>query len=113
MGLGNGNGRRNGRMKKAIERVAREIYDRFRPRRVLLCGSYAYGRPDRDSDVDLLVILDGNKSNMRRALEISRAISHPFPMDLVVLKPSDVRRRLDGGDLVLREMLEKGKELAR
>ena len=33
--------------------VARE----FRPEKIILFGSYAYGKPTPDSDVDLLVIL--------------------------------------------------------
>jgi predicted nucleotidyltransferase len=88
-----------------------EIEQRYHPQRIVLFGSYAYGAPTADSDVDLLVILDTPQRNVEQALAISRSISHPFPMDLLVLKPREVDRRLRGGDVVLREMLTKGKVL--
>ena len=95
----------------AIKRVAREIGTRYHPRRVILFGSYAYGTPTKDSDVDFLVILNGRKRNAEQALEISRSISHPFPMDILVMKPREMSQRLKGGDTVLREMLTKGRVL--
>src|SRR5262245_54516461 len=97
--------------KRTIKKVAEEIVDSFRPRKVILFGSYAYGRPTEDSDVDLLVIMETEERNLPQALKISRAISHPFPMDLIVLKPREVQTRLQGGDLVLQEILTKGKVL--
>jgi predicted nucleotidyltransferase len=97
--------------KKTIKKVAREIAEHFHPRQVILFGSHAYGAPTKDSDVDLLVIMETKEKNLPQALKISRAISHPFPMDLVVLKPHEVQTRLAGGDLVLREILTKGEVL--
>ena len=95
----------------AIHRVAQEIVRYSHPRKVILFGSHAYGKPTRDSDVDFLVILETQKRNMEQALDISRAVSHPFPMDIVVMKPREVTQRLKGGDLVLREMVTRGKVL--
>jgi predicted nucleotidyltransferase len=97
--------------KRAIKKIAREIADHFHPRQVILFGSHAYGRPTEDSDVDLLVIMETEERNLPQALKISRAISHPFPMDLIVLKPQEIQTRLQGGDLVLREILTKGEVL--
>ena len=31
--------------------------ERFQPRKIILFGSYAYGKPHNESDVDLLVIM--------------------------------------------------------
>src|SRR5262245_5321710 len=39
-----------------IRRFARQVAERFRPDKVILFGSYAYGTPHADSDVDILVI---------------------------------------------------------
>ncbi len=97
--------------KRIIKKVAQEIVNHFHPRQVILFGSHAYGTPTKDSDVDLLVIMETEERNLPQALKISRTISHPFPMDLVVLKPHEVQTRLAGGDLVLREILTKGEVL--
>ena len=94
-----------------IQKIVQQIVERFQPRKVILFGSYAYGKPTEDSDVDLLVIMETAERNLPQALKISRAISHPFPMDLIVLKPQEVQTRLQGGDLVLREILTKGEVL--
>jgi predicted nucleotidyltransferase len=40
-----------------IRRYARKVTDRFHPDKIILFGSYAYGTPHQDSDVDLLVIM--------------------------------------------------------
>ncbi len=95
----------------AIRQVAREIKRSSHPQKIILFGSHAYGTPTPDSDVDFLVILNSKKRNVEQALRISRSVSHPFPMDIVVLKPREVTQRLKGGDLVLREMVTKGKLL--
>src|SRR5947209_7096880 len=39
----------------AIRQFARQVAERFNPDRIILFGSYAYGHPDADSDVDILV----------------------------------------------------------
>ncbi|HCP99747.1 MAG TPA: DNA polymerase III subunit beta, partial [Candidatus Latescibacteria bacterium] len=41
---------------KVLEEVTHKIVDIFHPEQIILFGSYAYGTPTRDSDVDLLVI---------------------------------------------------------
>jgi len=51
-------------MEKQLERTSPylpSIIERLqgiRPRRVILFGSYAYGEPHQDSDIDLIVVLD-------------------------------------------------------
>ena len=44
----------------AIRRYARHIAERFQPDKIILFGSYAYGTPTPDSDVDLLVVMPTN-----------------------------------------------------
>jgi predicted nucleotidyltransferase len=41
----------------AIRRFARQIAERFQPQKIILFGSYAYGTPHEESDVDLLVVM--------------------------------------------------------
>lgn len=94
-----------------IKRVARVIAERFRPRKIVLFGSHARGEATYDSDVDFLVVMDTKLSRGEQALRISRVLPHEFPMDIIVRSPDEVARRLEGGDLVLKEMLEEGEIL--
>ncbi|GEM_PF-1129633 len=93
-----------------IRRFARNIARRFQPDRIVLFGSFAYGKPHKDSDVDLLVVMPCSDET-RQALRISLDMDHPFPMDLIVRKPETIQRRLAEGDWFLREVLDKGKVL--
>ena len=74
-------------------------------------GSYAYGTPDEDSDIDLLVVLSFSGSHIAKAVEIVRAVNPPFSVDLIVWRPEELALRLVQGDFFLREIVAKGKVL--
>jgi len=94
-----------------IVELAERIVQQFHPERIILFGSYAYGRPTADSDVDLLVILPFEGHPACKAAEIRTSIRAPFPMDLLVRTPQQVQRRVEQGDFFMREIMEKGKVL--
>jgi predicted nucleotidyltransferase len=82
----------------------------FRPDKIILFGSHAYGHPHRDSDVDVLVVLPRAKWGGRRpSLAIRRRISAGFPVDILVKAPRDIAKRLREGDSLLREIIENGR----
>jgi uncharacterized protein len=97
--------------RRQIRAYAAEIAREFHPRRIILFGSYAYGKPTRDSDVDLLVIMPHKGRGGQKAIEIRRKTPAPFPMDLLVRSPQKIRQRLAWGDCFIEEILEKGKVL--
>ena len=81
----------------------------FKPRRIVLFGSYACGSPTPDSDVDLLITRQRwSMSPLTAAGRIRLELGVPFAMDLIVRSEADVRRRMGGGDSFLREALETG-----
>jgi predicted nucleotidyltransferase len=94
----------------AIRRLADQIAERFDPEKIILFGSYAYGKPDPESDVDVLVVMPAyNVTN--QAIRIRRATTHPFPLDLIVRTPNDLHWRLREGDWFLREIVNEGRVL--
>ena len=97
--------------RQEIRRVCAQIARLFKPERIVLFGSYAYGRPTADSDVDLLVVMPFDGKGFRKASEIRSRIDADFPLDLLVRTPKEVNRRLTGGDFFLREITEKGELL--
>ena len=42
---------------RVIREYVRRVAECFQPDRIILFGSYAYGTPNEDSDVDLLVVM--------------------------------------------------------
>jgi len=93
----------------AIQSFCRAVAKRFRPKAIILFGSYAYGHPTPDSDVDLLVIMPKTRERGERmSVRIRHAVPRNFPMDLLVRTPKEVARRLRWGDVFVREVTEKG-----
>jgi predicted nucleotidyltransferase len=70
----------------AIRKYVRQIVEKFHPDKVILFGSHAYGKPDADSDVDLLVIMPA-KNELTMMGRIGQAIWPPFAVDVVVRTP--------------------------
>jgi len=94
-----------------IQALAQRVGEEFSPPRVILFGSYAYGQPTPDSDVDLLVITPFEGSSVKKSVEVRLKLRPSFPMDLLVRPPEKVRERFEMGSGCMREILTKGKTL--
>jgi predicted nucleotidyltransferase len=95
---------------RLIRRFARQVAERFRPDKIVLFGSYAYGVPHADSDVDILVIMPA-RNELDQAFKIRCEVPTQFPMDLLVFKPQHVKWRLEERESFLTEVMTKGKIL--
>lgn len=91
--------------------ISKAIYDEFQPDKIILFGSYAYGNPQDDSDIDLLVILPYQGNGLHKTWEILNKIQPKFAVDLLVKTPVEIDQRLAWNDFFLNEILEKGKVL--
>jgi uncharacterized protein len=94
-----------------IRELAERIVHLYHPQQVILFGSHAYGVPTAGSDVDLLIILPCEEKSSRKAVEILNAVNPPFPVDLLVRTPEQVRQRLAWNDFFLQEIMTRGKVL--
>ena len=92
------------RIQAYCDAIARE----FRPRKIFLFGSYAYGRPSPDSDVDLLVVLPFRGNAVAKAIEIRSRFDTPFPLDLIVRKPEFIVRRERERDMFIELLMIEG-----
>jgi uncharacterized protein len=95
----------------SIWEMTERIVQEFRPEQIILFGSYAYGTPTADSDVDLLVILPFEGKAPRKSLEILNKVNPTFAVDLLVRTPEQIQQRLAWNDFFLQEIMEKGKVL--
>jgi predicted nucleotidyltransferase len=94
-----------------IEEFSRRIVRRFHPEKVVLFGSYAYGQPTEDSDVDLLVVMPFSGRSVDQAVEVRMETQPSFPLDLLVRTPEAVSERLQLGDTFISEILNAGRVL--
>jgi uncharacterized protein len=96
---------------KTIQDFRNRITAECQPERIILFGSYAYGTPEADSDLDILVIVDHGDSGPKKAAEILSRINPRFPVDLVVRTGDEVKSRLQADDFFLAEILNHGRVL--
>ena len=94
-----------------IKELAGQIAEQFNPERIVLFGSYAYGTPGPDSDVDLLVIMHFEGKPFWKSLEITNSVNPSFSVDLLTRRPEDTERRYALGDPLIKEALDHGQVL--
>ena len=96
---------------KEIKDLTSQIAREFNPDRIILFGSYAYGQPGNNSDVDILVVLPFKGKPVRKAIEIRNKVNAGVPLDLIVRTPEQVAERLAQNDWFMREIVERGRTL--
>ena len=90
------------------------LVEQFHPEQVILFGSYAYGQPTPDSDVDLLVVKAIDRSPtadataIRKALRPLRHLGSNLPLDIMVRDPLDLRERVEKGGFFHTEISRDG-----
>ena len=95
-----------------LQNIVQRIVTGMRPEKIILFGSYAYGDPSPDSDLDILVIMNTKERPAERVLAISRLLRpRPFPMDILVRTPSEIAAALEQRDSFIQEILARGKVL--
>ena len=94
-----------------IQDLCRQIVENFHPQKVILFGSYAYGKPTEDSDVDLLVVMPFEGRGVEQAIKIRKKIYPGLPLDLLARTPAQIKEILESGDFFFKEIIEKGKVL--
>jgi predicted nucleotidyltransferase len=95
-----------------LAEIVRRIVAALRPEKVILFGSYVYGTPSGDSDIDLLVIMETNARPADRYLAVSRLIRpRPFPLDILVRTPNEITQAVEKGDSFIREIITQGRVL--
>lgn len=95
-------------LKEITDRIVRKI----KPDKIVLFGSYAYGKPNKDNDLDLFIIKNTKLSTSKRYAMVSGAVPRRLiAMDFVVRTPKEISRRLKGFDPFLEEVINKGRVL--
>ncbi len=95
-----------------IREIVRRIAEGFAPEKIILFGSHARGNAGPDSDVDLLVVIEGDGSTRRQATEIDVALlGLDLPVDVIVVRPAELERRANQNGTVVHSVLREGKIL--
>jgi uncharacterized protein len=95
-----------------LQRMLQKLIAEYAPEKVILFGSYAYGVPGPDSDIDLLIIKETADRFLDRWTTVQRILTgthRTLPVETLVLTLQEIAHRLTIGDQFIAEILQKGK----
>lgn len=92
-----------------IRKLCKRIVEAYRPEKIILFGSHAYGKPTPTSDVDLLVVMDYEEPPLGQSYKMKRELGLVTPLDLLVRTPKEVLWRLEDGDMFMLDIFCRGK----
>lgn len=97
------------KIKEITEKIARN----FKPEKIILFGSWAWGTPGPDSDLDFLVIQNSGKKRLERQMEIRESLSDfRLPVDVLVYTPKEIDEKVHKDrNLFLEDIMNNGKLL--
>ena len=87
-------------MRQLCKRIAQE----FKPEKIILFGSHAYGQPTPESDLDLLVVMQFEGDPLEQAVAMLNWLNVLMPIDLLVRTPEQIRHRLEMGESFMRDI---------
>jgi len=98
-------------VKKVLSEIVEKLKSEYKPLMIILFGSYAYGNPTEDSDIDLLILKNTDERRVDRFVQVKRIIYNPnykIPISPLVYTPKEVEERLRIGDDFIKEIIQKG-----
>ena len=99
-------------LSERLDKVIGRIVKFYQPQRIVLFGSYAYGLPHPDSDLDLLIVKQTDERPIDRRVAVRTLLrelrSHPSVSALVVT-PEEMEEQLNLGNPFAQEIVSRGK----
>lgn len=97
---------------KKIQEIADKIVKEYQPEKIILFGSYAWGKPNEDSDVDLFVVKESCENKIERQRKLRRLLfDSDYPaMDLLVYTSEEIEKSVNKNkNLFIEDILRNGK----
>lgn len=92
-----------------------KLLSEYQPQKIILFGSYAYGCPTIESDLDILIVKDTRENPIKRRVTVRRLLNIKDPdypqFSSIVVTPKELDSRIRIGDQFIKEIIEKGKVL--
>jgi len=99
-------------VKTSLPEAIERIVDTLQPEKIILFGSYAYGTPTGDSDVDLLVVMDQVSSHKKTYLQVCKLLRpREFPVDILVKSLGELQPQVGRLNFFWDEVTSRGKVL--
>ena len=101
---------------KKLKEITDKIVKEYKPEKIILFGSWAWGKPGPDSDVDLFIVKQSADRRIDRARTVRKIIwdiiwNAGLAIDILVYTPKEVSRRLNLEDFFVEDIINKGQVL--
>jgi len=97
---------------RTIKKMVDKIVKNYQPEKIILFGSYAEGLPEKDSDVDLLIIKDVDLPRHQRGKFVRKFLTEfRFPKDILIYTPDEIKKWEDCSFAFITSVINKGKVL--
>lgn len=95
-----------------LRNVTRQLAREFKPEKIILFGSWAWGHPTDESDFDLFIIKSSTQKRLEREKRAYRVIRNTIiAVDVLVYTPAEVKRRLAFEDPFVTQIMTQGRVL--
>ena len=93
--------------------IIKRLIDLYKPNEIFLYGSYAWGKPTADSDIDLFIVLNhSDKSQAERIRDGLRLLKDiKLPLDLLVLTENEIEERKKHPSTLVFKIINEGRKL--
>lgn len=98
-------------MIEVISETIKQIIEKFHPEKIIMFGSYTYGKPGQNSDLDLLIVMNYKGSSKKQAVKILQSIDYHFPIDLIARSTDQIHERIRLGEFFFKDIIDEGKIL--
>ncbi len=99
---------------KEIDLIVNTILERLSPEKIILFGSYAYGEPTKDSDLDILVVVrKHSQPRFKRTREIRKYLwgKVSVPKDILIYTLDEIREWENVEQAFITSVIKEGKVL--
>jgi len=76
------------KIKEKILKMLEKITNEYQPKKIILFGSYAYGEPTEDSDIDILIVTQ-RRLNLDETYKIRRELLKDFSISVQLISVSE------------------------
>ena len=98
-----------------LKETVKKIVSHYKPQKIILYGSYAYGKPDKNSDIDLFIIKNTSKPRMDRFKEVKKILwdvtNKGIPILPIIFTERELKQRDKINDIFIKEIISKGQIL--
>ena len=93
-------------IQRILDSAVKRLVENLDVEKIVLFGSFVKGTYTKDSDIDLLVMLNTREKGIRRYAIVSELLEpREIPMDIIVRTPAEMKKREDYFDPFVRNVM--------